>query len=113
MPSASVRTPPLSILPKTGARKATGVNAKRIGPTLTPDRSRVLLRPFCPSSEEIASNIVDRVMDLPELEVDRLLSVVFGEFENRHEDLAKVFRHRFLQVSHHLGGRSVSKTARL
>lgn len=110
MPSAPVRPlPPLSIPPKLDAPKSKVVNAKRIGPTLTPDRSRVLLRPFRPSTEEVASNIVDRVMTLPEPEVDRLLSVVFGEFENRHEDLAKVFGNRFLQVSHHLGGRSVSK----
>lgn len=30
------------------AKKIKAVHAKRIGPTLTPDRSRVLMRPFFP-----------------------------------------------------------------
>jgi predicted GH43/DUF377 family glycosyl hydrolase len=73
-------------------------HAKRIGPTLTPDRSRVLLRPFRPSSEDIARRIVARVMALPEEEVDRLLSLVLGEFENRHEDIDRLLRSRFAKV---------------
>ena len=37
------------------------VHAKRRGPMLTPDRSRVLMRPFYPSSDDIARRIVARV----------------------------------------------------
>ena len=90
--------------------KSTNVHAKRIGPTLTPDRSRVLLRPFRPTTEAIARRIVERVMALPEPEVDRLLGVVLGEFENRHEQVDTLFRNRFAQVCHHLGNRRVSKS---
>jgi predicted GH43/DUF377 family glycosyl hydrolase len=88
--------------------QATTVHAKRIGPTLTPDRTRVLLRPFRPSTEEIARRITARVMALPETEVDRLLGIIHGEFGNRHEQLDKIFRSRFAQVQQYLGTRKAS-----
>jgi predicted GH43/DUF377 family glycosyl hydrolase len=84
------------------------VHAKRIGPTLTPDRSRVLLRPFRPSTDEIARRIVGRVMALPDSEVDRLLNIIFGEFENRHERVDKLFCNRFAEVRHYVGQRKLS-----
>src|SRR5688572_14589537 len=84
------------------------VHAKRIGPTLTPDRSRVLLRPFRPRTEEIARRITARVMALPETEVDRVLNMILGEFGNRHEQVDKIFRTRFAQVQQYLGNRKAS-----
>ena len=84
------------------------VHAKRIGPILTPDPSRVLLRPFRPSTEEIARRIVARVMALPQPEVERLLNIILGEFGNRHEQINKIFRNRFAQVAYHLGNRKTS-----
>jgi len=79
------------------------VHAKRIGPTLNPDRSRVLLRPYYPSSDDIALRIVARVLALSDDAVTRLLSQVLGEFEDRHERVTEMLRNRFLQVRHHLG----------
>ena len=79
------------------------VHARRIGPTLTPDRSRVLMRPFYPSSDDIARRIVARVLALSEEDVARLLSQVLGEFEDRHEQVEGFFRKRFAQVGHILG----------
>jgi predicted GH43/DUF377 family glycosyl hydrolase len=78
------------------------VHAKRIGPTLTPDRSRVLMRPFRPTTDDISRRIVARVMALPEEEVPRLLNQVLAEFANRHEYVEKIFRTRFAQVKIHL-----------
>src|SRR5687767_8186256 len=86
----------------------TTLHARRIGPTLTPDRSRVLLRPFRPSTEGIAQRIVNRVMALPENEVAPLLVEILGEFEDRHVQMDKLLRKRFEQVRHHLGGRKTS-----
>ena len=74
------------------------LHAKRIGPTLTPDRSRVLLRPFRPTSDDISRRIVARVMALPEEVVGRLVSQVLGEFSNRHENVKEIFQKRFSQV---------------
>jgi predicted GH43/DUF377 family glycosyl hydrolase len=79
------------------------VDAKRIGPTLTPDRSRVLLRPYYPSSDDIARRIVARVLALSDEDVVRLLSQVLGEFEDRHEHVERFFRERFAQVCQYLG----------
>src|SRR5688572_7492995 len=79
------------------------VHARRIGPTLVPDSARVLMRPYYPSSDDIALRIVARVLALSDEAVTRLLSQVLGEFEDRHERVAELFRNRFLQVRHHLG----------
>ncbi len=79
------------------------LHARRIGPTLVPDRSRVLMRPFYPSSDDIARRIVARVMALPDEEIVRLLGRVLGEFANRHERVERFFRDRFTQVHRHLG----------
>jgi len=78
------------------------VHAKRIGPTLSPDRSRVLLRPYYPSSDDIALRIIARVLALSDEDVTRLLNGVLGEFEDRHERVTDILRNRFFQVRHHL-----------
>ena len=79
------------------------VHAKRIGPTLTPDRSRVLLRPFQPTSNDISRRIVKRIMALSEDNVSVLLNQVLGDFANRHENLEKFFQERYRQVDVHVG----------
>src|SRR6478735_1910395 len=78
------------------------LHAKRIGPTLIPDRSRVLMRPFRPATDDIARRIVARVMALPEEEVAHLLGQVLGEFADRHEQVENIFRKRFEQVQIYL-----------
>jgi len=74
------------------------VHAKRIGPTLLPDRSRVLMRPFNPSTDDIARRIVARVMALAEEDVTCLFGQVLGEFSDRHENVTQLFQNRFKQV---------------
>src|ERR1051325_4964205 len=88
------------------------VHAKRIGPTLTPDRSRVLMRPFYPSTDDIARRIIARGIALSDEEVTRLLGQVLGEFEDRHENVAQLLRNRFLQVSRYLGDAPESSSER-
>jgi predicted GH43/DUF377 family glycosyl hydrolase len=84
------------------------VPASRIGPTLTPDRTRVLLRPFRPSTDEIARRVVERVMRLPESEVGPLLAAVHDEFQDRHENIDTLFCKRFAQVRQHVGNAQAS-----
>jgi len=62
----------------------------------------VLLRPFRPTTDEIARRIVARVMALPDEQVVRLLGQVLGEFADRHEHVEKIFRARFEQVKIYL-----------
>ena len=78
------------------------VHAKRIGPTLTPDRLRVLMRPFLPTTDDIARRIIARVMALPDEEVIQLLGQVLGEFADRHEQVENILRKRFWEVNIYL-----------
>jgi predicted GH43/DUF377 family glycosyl hydrolase len=86
--------------------KKPAVHAKRIGPTLTPDRSRVLLRPFHPTSDELARRLVTRALDLSDEEAARLLQTVLDEFSDRHANLERHLRDRFVEVRRHLGDAS-------
>ena len=80
----------------------TTVHAKRIGPTLAPDCSRVLIRPFQPTSKDIALRIISRIMTLSDDQVSRLLHGVLGEFEDRHEQVERLLFHRFTQLRQYL-----------
>lgn len=79
------------------------IHTKRIGPTLVPNRSRVLMRPFYPSSDDIARRIVGRVMSLSNEEIAQLWDQVLGEFADRHEHMEQFSRKRFTQVCEYLG----------
>jgi len=81
----------------------TTIHAKRIGPTLVPDRSRVLMRPFTPSSDDIMRRIISRVMALSDEETSRLWNQILGEFADRHENMVTFAHKRFTQVCHYLG----------
>jgi len=78
------------------------VRAKRIGPTIEPDRTRVLLRPFYPSTDDIARRIVGRIMELSDEQVTLGLDLMLAEFAGRHQRLEAVLRRRFEQASMYL-----------
>ncbi|HTB83562.1 MAG TPA: glycoside hydrolase family 130 protein [Candidatus Sulfotelmatobacter sp.] len=82
--------------------KTTTLQAQRIGPTLKPDPSRVLLRAFRPSSDDIARRIVARVMALSEETAAGLLGRVMDKFTNRHCGVEEFFQNRFKQVDIYL-----------
>src|SRR5690242_1355451 len=84
------------------AKKSSAVHAKRVGPTINPNLSRVLLRPFHPTNEDIARRVVLRVMTLSDEGVAEVLEQVLGEFEDRHEQVKQLLRNRFVQVRHYL-----------
>jgi predicted GH43/DUF377 family glycosyl hydrolase len=86
----------------TRQKTSSTLHARRVGPTLVPDRSRVLMRPFRSTTDDIARRIVARVMVLPEEEVAQLLGQVLGEFANRHEHVDAIFQKRFEQVKIYL-----------
>lgn len=56
------------------------MEVKRTGVVLKPNNSRVVMRPFDPTSEHRAEKIIARVASLAEPEVERLLAGVMGEF---------------------------------
>ena len=69
---------------------------------LTPDRSRVLLRPFRPNTDDISRRIVARVMALSDEQVAEILKQIRGEFANRHEHFEDDLRKRFANLKIHL-----------
>lgn len=78
------------------------VSVKRSNLVLHPDRTRVLVRPFHPTSDQRAARICAHVMALPENEVHALFDQVQAEFAERHLKIGKFLRRRFEQVRSYL-----------
>jgi predicted GH43/DUF377 family glycosyl hydrolase len=74
------------------------INVRRTHVTLHPDRRRVLVRPFYPTTDKRAIRICAQVMALPESEVHTLLNEVRAEFAERHLKIREFLRRRFDQV---------------
>jgi hypothetical protein len=74
------------------------LHAKRIGPTLTADRARVVIRALRPTTDDISRRIIGRVMALSEEQVAKLLNQVINEFADRHEQVEGTFPKRFNEV---------------
>jgi predicted GH43/DUF377 family glycosyl hydrolase len=70
----------------------------RTSTILQPDRTRVLVRPFRPTSRERAVKICAQVMALSEHEVHSLLGDIQAEFGERHIKISKLLRRRFDDV---------------
>ncbi|GAB4373713.1 MAG: glycoside hydrolase family 130 protein [Calditrichia bacterium] len=78
------------------------MNVQRLNVNIKADINRVLLCPFKPLPEERSAKIVQRVLRLPEEEVQRALERVFQNFEYRHRDLKRFFLNRFEQNKKYL-----------
>src|SRR5262245_12318210 len=85
---------------KDRSRKSTQV--KRANITLRPDPSRVLIRPFSPTSEQRVIKICARALDLEEQVVSQLLEQILEAFGVRHLATRDLLKHRFEQVKHFL-----------
>jgi predicted GH43/DUF377 family glycosyl hydrolase len=77
---------------------ANSIHVRRAPIILEPDQSRVLLRPFSPGGPERVSQIVSRIMSLPEERVHSLLEEISAEFSRRHQQIRDLFLNRFEQV---------------
>lgn len=77
------------------------LQVRRQGTVITPDKKRVLLRPFVPvpSDKERTRRIVRRIMKLSDAEAKRIFEGVLTAFHNRHRDVKGFFRWRFNQVN--------------
>ena len=89
------------------------IHVKRTSTMLTPDQSRVLLRPFNPGGGERIARIVNRILSLPEDQVGPLLDAVSAEFSLRHRHIRQLFLERFEQVRESLNGAKLSEPKRL
>jgi predicted GH43/DUF377 family glycosyl hydrolase len=78
------------------------LSVTRSGIVLRPNNSRVVIRPFQPTSEHRIERILGRVAALSEAEVELLLQDVMSEFWNRHQKTRQFFLRRFDQIRCHL-----------
>jgi predicted GH43/DUF377 family glycosyl hydrolase len=74
------------------------IDITRKATLLTPDQSRVLLRPFAPGDSQRIARILTRIMSIAEDEVGPLLEEVSAEFNQRHERITNLFQERFEQL---------------
>lgn len=75
------------------------LDLKRNATILSPDQSRVLLRPFIPGGSDRCAAIISRVLALPEEQAASLLSRLCEEFSSRHRGIRERALERFEQVS--------------
>lgn len=86
----------------------------RTGVCINPDRARVLLRPFNPTSEQRIVKIIARLMALSEAEIEALLQQVLTDFSGRHQKTKNLFLERFEFARPHLvTDRELSEARRL
>ncbi|HET6532136.1 MAG TPA: glycoside hydrolase family 130 protein [Actinoplanes sp.] len=79
--------------------------ATRLDLTMAPDDRRVVIKLFVPGEDaqlvqNRASSLIERILQLDEDEVTRLLDDVMARFAGRHHDLCGVFQHHYDVVSH-------------
>ncbi len=74
------------------------MHLQRTATILSPDQSRVLLRPFSPGDSGRAAGIIARIMALPEEQIGPLLNELCSEFSRRHHQIRNRALERFEQV---------------
>jgi predicted GH43/DUF377 family glycosyl hydrolase len=89
------------------------IHVTRTATILSPDLSRVLLRPFSPGGRERTTGIIDRIMAIPEDQLQPLLDAVIAEFSQRHQQIRDLFLNRYEQVRELMPATEVSEQRRL
>jgi predicted GH43/DUF377 family glycosyl hydrolase len=90
----------------------------RVDLTMTPDDQRVVIKLFVPGedaqlAQNRASSLIERILQLDEPEITRLLDDVLARFAGRHHDICSVFQHHYDLVSHRVpAGIELSPAAR-
>lgn len=69
---------------------------------LKPDPKKVQLRTFEPATDVQRTNIINRIINLTELEAEKELSEIKMEFGNRHRNISEFFMRRYRQVVKYL-----------
>jgi hypothetical protein len=91
--------------------------AHRVAAELAPDPARVVARLFLPGEElhqkrSRTSQIVDRVMELPEDEVEELVTRLRADFSSRHRDYERMLEQHASIVVAHVGAELAVTPAR-
>jgi predicted GH43/DUF377 family glycosyl hydrolase len=86
-----------------------------------PDPRRVIAKPYLPGEEIYSPDgksrvkaVLERILAIPEREIERILAGVLSHFAHRHRDITQVLHHHFQLVAHHLdAGSAPSESQRL
>jgi len=90
------------------------VSVRRTEVRLSPDQTRVVLRPLGFASNEEYVRIIRRALALPEKDVRSVLDQMLAEFSSRHRWLTKRLLKRFHHLEHFLPpGRGLSEARKL
>src|ERR1700704_1094879 len=77
------------------------INVTRLPIQLLPDPRRVITRFFGPGEENRIGDLIERLLVIPEAEVDELLGILGTSFRPTHPDI-DVFLKHFEMVVHHV-----------
>ena len=66
---------------------------------IRPDQRRVITRPFSPSSENHANNIVNRLLALDESRVKAVLKQTLQDFAHSHKDIQSVLINNYQRIA--------------
>ena len=91
---------------------------RRSSMLLLPDACRVIVRPFLPGHElpsqgiSRADAVVERLVAMPESDVEKTLAATLATFSDRHVDLRASFREHYQLVAHRIPASSAISSAR-
>jgi predicted GH43/DUF377 family glycosyl hydrolase len=81
---------------------------------LSPESSRVIIRPFIPSDSHRITTVIGRALALTESELSHALAELRSEFDTRHFDIESVLLHHYQKVLPHVfTERKLSRNRRL
>src|SRR5258705_11052428 len=88
------------------------VHVTRLPIQLLPDPRRVITRFFRPGEENRITDIIERLVAIPEAEVDTLLANLESNFRSMHPDIDDIFVEHFEMVAYHTAGAGELSDAR-
>jgi len=80
------------------------IHVTRLPIQLLPDPRRVITRFFRPGEENRIGDIIERLVAIPEAEVDTLLTNLGSNFRPMHPDIDDIFVEHFEMVEYHTAG---------
>ncbi len=71
---------------------------KRINKKFLPNCSRVIIKPHIPKEHSRVENIITRVLNLSEAEVEQALKKVMTKFSHRHKNIFNIFNNHYNEI---------------
>jgi len=75
---------------------------KRIDKKFQPDYSRVIIKPHIPKESDRIERLINRVLNLPEEQVEKILNRVTTSFSNRHKNIWDAFDANFNEIKRYI-----------